>query len=374
MTNPLMGASLLPLPKPPARPSIVALGGDGIGPEVVDAALQCLRASGAPVDLSLPPHGAQTLAAQGDAFPQAAREACLAADAILFGACETVSRKILRFLRFELDCYANLRPTVTLPGVTLSSGERPAGFRADLVIVREASEGMYPGREGELRDLVARWPELRDALGRALPDDGRFALRVVTGRASARIGAYAARLAAERRLRGRGPGHVTIVTKENVLRGTDGLFREACEREIAAVGGVTTDHLYVDEAARRLVACPDRFDVLVTTNLFGDVLSDVAAEAMGGLPLAPSAGIGDRCAYFEPVHGSAPDLAGRGVANPAGAIYTAAMLLAYLGLEEHAARLEGAVAGALTSGVRTRDLGGSASTGQFAEAVCRRLA
>ena len=144
-------------------------------------------------------------------------------------------------------------------------------------------------------------------------------------------------------------------------------------REINQVPGLTCDHLYVDEAARRLVSRPESFDVIVTSNLFGDILSDVAAEAMGGMPISPSAGIGERIAYFEPVHGSAPDIAGTGKANPAGAILSAAMLLSYLGHGAQAGRLMTAVTSTLGRGCFTPDLGGTETTTSFTDSVLTHL-
>ncbi len=355
---------------PEAR--VVAVGGDGIGPEVVAAALECLAVAAPDLRIEQPVQGADALARHGTAFPPALRDELARADAVLFGAVDTErghARPILSYLRWERESYANLRPTATLPGVPALTG----GRGCNLVIVRELTEGLYPGREGDLAMLAAAIPDYRDRLGRPLPAQGAFALRVVTEQASRRVGAYAARLAAHRKRLGVSPGRVTVVTKQNVLATTDGLFRSACEAEIAAVGGLEVDHLYVDEAARRMVAQLDSFDVVVTTNLFGDVLSDVAAEAMGGLPLAPSAGVGDGWAYFESCHGSAPDLAGQGVANPAATILSAAMMLNYLGIAEASRRLVAATVATITSGVRTRDLGGSAGTAAFTAEVCRRL-
>ena len=353
----------------PAPHKVVAIGGDGIGPEVIAAAVRCLIATGAPVEIQQPAHGAQTLASSGTAFPPEVKAAILAADATLYGASGGVSNDILRFLRFHLDTFANVRPTLSLAGVPALTGRG----RTNLVLVRELTEGMYPGREGKLEDLVPRWPEFRDRLGRALPAKGKFALRVTTEEATTRIARYAANLAAHRKLLGHGPGRVTIVTKSNVLPVTDGLFHEVCEREIKQVADLSCDHLYVDEAARRLVAKPESFDVIVTSNLFGDILSDVAAEAMGGMPMSPSAGIGDRIAYFEPVHGSAPDIAGTGKANPSGAILSAAMMLSYLGHPDHARRLMTAVTSTLARGCLTSDMGGEQTTASFTEAVLEAL-
>lgn len=355
------------------RPLVVALGGDGIGPEVVAAAVRCLEALALPIELSLPEHGRAAVERLGTAYPDAARAAVEAADAVLFGAVDTGPdghcRPILRHLRFGLEAYANVRPAVSLPGVEALTG----GGRTNLVIVRELTEDMYPGCEGDLSELTWRWPALRDRVGRTVPKQGKFALRVITESASRRVGRYAAALAARRRELGVSRGHVTIVGKANVLAETDGLFTSACEAELADQPGVTWSTLYVDEAARQLVRKPQEFDVVVTSNLFGDILSDVAAEAMGGMPLAPSGAIGGASAYFEPCHGSALDLVRTGIANPSATLLSAAMLVAYLGFAEEAERLCAAVSRAHAEGYRTPDAGGSLSTEGVADRVCRLL-
>lgn len=351
---------------------VVAVGGDGIGSEVVAAAIQCLAVVAPEIRVTLPVQGADAIARHGTPFPPELEQELAGADAVLFGAVDTErgnARPVLHYLRWVRNSHANLRPTATLPGVPALTGQRGC----NLVIVRELTEGLYPGREGELSMLASAIPDYRDRMGRPLPGQGAFALRVVTESASRWVGSYAARLAAHRKALGVSPGKVTIVTKQNVLPTTDGLFRSSCEAEIAAVGGLEVDHLYVDEAARRMVVMPDSFDVVVTTNLFGDILSDVAGEAMGGLPLAPSAAIGDGWAYFESCHGSAPDLAGKDVANPAATILSAAMMLTYLGLPEAGHRLVSATIATIAAGVRTRDLGGGSSTSGFTAEVCRRL-
>jgi isocitrate/isopropylmalate dehydrogenase len=346
---------------------IAALGGDGIGPEVVGAAVQVIRATGAPIEIREPAHGDAAKAAGLEPFGAEARAQCETADAVLFGAAEVVSVPILRYLRWSRGVFANLRPSAPIvPEVATAP--------CNLVIVRELSEGLYPAREGDLAELARRWPEYRDKLGRALPEDGKFALRVVTPNASQRIGRFAAELAAYRRSTGAGPGHVTIVSKANVLRETDGLFHQLCETEIRAVdGSLGIDHVYVDEAARRLVRSAAKFDVIVTTNLFGDILSDVAGEVAGGMPLAPSSAVGADFAYFEPVHGTAPDIAGRGIANPIGAMLSAAMMLHHLDCATAADRIVSAIAETISRGVRTRDLGGDAGTAAFTDAVCKAL-
>lgn len=352
-----------------ARARVALVGGDGVGPEVIAAAESCLAALDANLDVAWP----RDLEAHLDreaALPGALKSVIDDADAVLFGAVDTSHGRalpVLSYLRFELDAYANIRPAVSIPGIRARTGQE-----ADVVVVRELSEGLYPGREGDLAELKTRFPELRDWTGRSLPDDGIFAVRVVTERASRRVARYAARLAAHRKSLGLGIGKVTVVDKANVLRQSDGLFRRVCSEEIAAAA-LSEDHVYIDEAARRMVACPEQFDVVVTTNLFGDVLSDVSSEICGGMPMAPSASVGDGSAHFEPCHGSAPDIAGRDVVNPCGTLFSVAMMLSYLHEAEAARRLVGAVIATLEDGTQTADLGGSTSTSTFTAEVCRRL-
>jgi 3-isopropylmalate dehydrogenase len=353
--------------------TIVLLGGEGIGPEVVEAAATVLAHLLPAARFVRPPHGQAALAEHGTPLPEVTKEACRSADAILFGAIEKHAREVLRYLRWGLETYANLRPAKSLPGI--ASGASPlAKERAiDLLIVRENLEGEYPGREGEMAELVARWPELRDNLGRPLAPEGLFTVRVTTEAGTRRVAEVAARQAQARRERGR-PGRVTVVTKSNVLMKTDGLFRRVAE-EVLDAAGVPHDHLYVDDAARRLVAAPEAFDVLLTPNLFGDILSDVAAELVGGLGMAPSACIGDRYAYFESVHGSAPDIAGKGIANPLATILSCQMMLEHLKRPREAEALEAAVVRLLTERrVLTPDLGGPAGTEQVARELVRLLA
>ena len=302
----------------------------------------------------------------GSAIPEITQEACRKADAVLFGATWKHCRTVLRFLRWGLDTYANVRPARSRTSARAIG--RADGV--DLVVVRENTEGEAPAREGDLAELARRWPELRDALGRSLPSTGAFAIRVTTEEACARIARAAARQAIERKTRGR-PGRVTIVTKSNVLARTDGMLVEIASR-ILSEAGVETDQLYIDEACRRLVTSPQSFDVVLTPNLFGDIMSSIAAELVGGIGVAPTACIGDRHAYFEPLHGAAPDIAGKGVANPIATILSAQMMLAHLGLGDTAARLERAVSRLLEEGEHlTPDLGGSACTDEVAAEIIR---
>jgi homoisocitrate dehydrogenase len=253
---------------------------------------------------------------------------------------------ILR-LRQELGLYANLRPIRSLP----VPGSRPG---IDMLIVRENSEGLYSGREH-------------------FEGDGAVAERVVTRAASERIARVACALAVRRAGQSGDLPSLTVVHKANVLKLTDGLFRACVLRVAGEFPGLHVREMLVDTAAMALVREPESFDVLVTTNLFGDILSDEAAALVGGLGVAPSANIGEGTPVFEPVHGSAPDIAGRGLANPVGAILSAGMLLDHLGLEGHGRRVRQAVKRTLNSGVSSPDLGGTATTQEFTDAVCRAL-
>lgn len=346
-------------------PTIVLLGGEGIGPEVVEATATVLAHLLPGATFLRPPHGQAAVAEHGDAMPPVTRDACRAADSILFGATAEHCRPVLRFLRWGLGTYANLRPAKTLPGL-------PSPLRkevpVDLLVVRENLEGEYPAREGEMAEFNARWPGFRDAIGQPLPDEGLFTLRLTTESGTRRIARTAADQALRRRERG-GPGKVTVVTKQNVLRRTDGLFRRVAE-EVLDEAGVAHDHLYVDDACRRLVAEPEAFDVILCPNLFGDILSDVAAELGGGMGMAPSGCLGDGCSYFESVHGAAPDIAGRDIANPLATVLSARMMLENLGYDREARRLEAAVNRLLVERrVLTPDLGGNARTGDVARAL-----
>ena len=256
-------------------------------------------------------------------------------DCVLLGAITTPPdpnyRSVLLRLRKDLDLYANIRPFQSRD--------------LDFIIVRENTEGLYSGLE-EVGVEESR------------------TLRVITRRGSERIAEMACDLAAGRR-------KLTIVHKSNVLR-SDRLFLQTC-RDVAERRGVPYDDMLVDAAAYNLVVNPQRFDVLVTTNLFGDILSDEAAGVVGSLGLCASANIGATRALFEPIHGSAPDIAGKGIANPVGAIRSAAMMMEWLGEPEMARRIERAVQRALDEGVKTPDLGGSSGTADVTRAVCGYL-
>ncbi len=318
--------------------------GDGIGQEVVPAALEVLEVLDVPITYCFAEAGWECFQRWGTPLPQETLELARSCDAVLFGAVTTPPNVDGYFspivaLRRQLDLYANVRPFRNLPWK-----EPPF----DLVIVRENTEDLYVGLE-ECNGQEAK------------------AVRVVTRRASERIVRFALRLARARQRR------LTVVHKANVLRKSDGLFREAALEESRSAPDVAVDELLVDTAAMMLVMDPGRFDVLVTTNLYGDILSDVVAGVAGGLGIAASANIGDGRALFEPVHGSAPDIAGKGVANPSAAILAAAMMLDHLGYADEAARLQGALWDSLKAGKTTPDLGGTLTTGAFVSQVKARL-
>jgi homoisocitrate dehydrogenase len=333
--------------------TICLIPGDGIGQEVVPAAAEVLQAMRLGLAFVEAEAGFACFEKHGSALPEATLALARRADAVLFGATSSPStvvpgyRSPILALRREFDLYANLRPVFSLPGSFSQPG-------IDLLIVRENTEGLYSGRERREGDTA-------------------IAERVITKSGSERIVRVACEQARRRaRVRGTQPT-LTIVHKANVLKLTDGLFRECALKVAAEYPQITVNELLVDAAAMKLVRSPQSFDVLVTTNLFGDILSDEASALVGGLGVAPSANLGVGTPVFEPVHGSAPDIAGKGIANPVGALLSSAMLLETLNEPEAADRLRRAVLDTLASGVCTADLGGATATGQFTRAVCDRL-
>jgi 3-isopropylmalate dehydrogenase len=322
---------------------IVLLPGDGIGPEVVSAAARVLRELPLDLDLEERLFGGAAIGETGEPLPPDTLAACKAADAVLLGAvgapefdrAEVRPEQGLIGLRKELDVYANLRPA--------------RGEGVDLLVVRELVAGLYYGESGTREDgTVYDTMEYR-------PDQVE------------RIARTGFEIARGRRR------HVTSVDKANILS-TSRLWRDVVERVAADHEDVELEHMLVDNCGMQLVLAPGRFDVILTENTFGDILSDVAAGVTGGLGLAASASLGDtRPGIFEPVHGSAPDIAGQGVANPAAMLRSAALMLTHgLGELAEAARLEAAVDAALLA-APTPDLGGSATTDDVVEAVLREL-
>ena len=317
-------------------PRIAVAEGDGIGKEVIPVAMKVLGTVRPDLESFPVEVGYGRWERTGEAITPAEIEAMKGADAVLFGAVTTPPdpgyRSVVVRIRKELDLYANVRPV--------------KGGDADIVIVRENTEGLYAGVE-------------------KIGPDRATSLRVITRRGSERIARFACTLAKDRR-------HLTVGHKANVLK-ADTLFRDTCIA-IARENGIPFQEKFIDALCLDVLQHPNNYDVIVTENMFGDILSDVAAYLVGGLGMLPSANIGDHSALFEPVHGSAPKHAGRNTANPVAAIRSGAMLLEYLGDRENAARIEEAIGQVIESGVKTRDLGGSAGTGEMGEAIVAALA
>ena len=345
--------------------TIVALPGQGIGIEVVDAACEIMTATGMPVKILTP----QQTESPGGPVPEATKRACREADAVLFGAAGPATSDVVGWLRWEMEAWAGVRPAKFYAGMRSPLAD-PEGI--DMVVIRENSEGIYPGREGNLADLKRALPNVRDRFGRNFDryGDGTFAVKVATRKGAERVAQFACELARKRKAAGHA-GKVTCVTKSNVLRETDGLYHRTVEEVVGRHPDLTFEHFHVDDAARRLVRFPKSMDVVVCMNQYGDILSDVAGEVVGGLGVAPSGNFGDDgWAYFESVHGSAPDIAGKGIANPTATILSTALMLDHLGLASEATRLEAALARVYRDGkTLTPDQGGAASTKQMTAAV-----
>ena len=355
-----------------ATKKVVAVGGDGVGPEVVDATCHVLENAGFDLEIIKPPCGEAAMKESNDAFPEETRQLCDTADAILFGATGPTSVAILAYLRWFLDNYVNIRPVKYYTGAKSCLSD-PSGI--DFVILRENSEGMYSFAEGDLALLAQSLPDFRNMLGRSLADfgEGKFALRIVSERGARRFAKYACEYTV-RRSENRYPGKLTCVTKSNVLRQSDGLFQSIMEEEVKKSPKLGYEHYYVDDMARRLLRFPKEFDVVATENMFGDILADEASELVGGLGVAGSACVEGKVAYFESVHGSAPDIAGRNIANPTATILSAKLMLDYLGMHQEADALERAVAAVYKDGKNlTYDQGGKATTMECAQAVLTEI-
>jgi 3-isopropylmalate dehydrogenase len=321
---------------------VVVIPGDGIGQEVVPATVRVLEALDCPLSFVEATAGDRVLAETGTALPEETVEAVEAADATLFGAAGDTAADVVLPLRAAVGSFANVRPARAYPGVDALKPE------TDMVFVRENTEGVYAGIESEITEGVTT------------------CTRVITEDASRRIAEFGFEYAAAR------DADVTVAHKSNVMRTTDGQFLDAV-RAVADERGADHDEVLMDALAMHLVMRPEEYDVVVCPNLAGDVLSDLAAGLVGGLGLLPSANVGRENGMFEPVHGSAPDIAGQGVANPAATMLSAALMLDHLGYEDDAARIRTAVEGVLSDGPRTPDLGGSATTEDVTDAVLDRL-
>jgi isocitrate/isopropylmalate dehydrogenase len=354
------------------KKQIVALEGDGIGIEVVQAVCSLLKSSGFDLDITIAPSGEAAFKTQGSVLPQETVDLCEAADAILFGAVSPISDPIIHYLRWGLGNYFNVRPAKHYPG-TNSPLKDPEGI--DLVILRENSEGLYTYAEGDLALLRERLPEYRTKLHKSIADfgEGKWGLRIITEKGIQRFAKLACEYTLDRKKKGH-PGNLTVVTKSNMFPEACGLFEKGMQEEVRKYPGITYKRYFVDDMARRIVRFPKDFDVIATSNLFGDILSDEAAEIVGGLGLAGSAVLGGRVPYFESVHGSAPDIAGKNIANPTATILAAKYMLDYLGMTQEANILEEALAKVYKEGKNlTADQGGKTSTTGFVEAVLNKM-
>ena len=358
----------------PTTYNIAVLPGDGIGREVIDATLPLLdklqHGASFAFRFATHPAGALHYQATGDALPEATLAAARDADAILFGA---MGWPEIRYpdgteiapqldLRVELELYAGVRPARAIPGIRLPLAD-PRAREIDLVVVRESTEGLFASRG---KGTIENDDEARDTM-------------IITRRGSERVHDFAFRLAQRRKSRGR-PGRVTCVDKANVFRSM-AFFRKIFDERARNFPDIEARHHYIDATALDLIRKPWDFDVLVTENMFGDILSDQTAALIGGMGMAPSADIGDEHALFQPCHGSAPDIAGQGKANPTATILSAALMLDWLAvksgdaaLTRAAQRLEQAVDRVFASGqIIPFEFGGRDGTGAIADAVALNL-
>jgi isocitrate dehydrogenase (NAD+) len=331
---------------------VTLIPGDGIGPEVADATVRALQATGVPIEWHRVELSAAIIERTGSSLPPEVLESIERTGVALKGPVTTPVaggfKSVNVAIRKQLDLFANVRPVFTLPGLKT----RFQDVNIDMVIFRENTEDLYSGLEHEVvKDVVE-------------------SLKIITRFASVRIAEYAfayARKNARRR--------VTAVHKANIMKLSDGLFIRCCREVAAGYPDIAYNELIVDNAAMQLVMRPETFDVLLLPNLYGDIVSDLAAGLVGGLGVVPGANMGEKQAVFEAVHGSAPDIAGQGMANPTALMSSAILMLRHLGEGEAADRLQKAIAAVYREGkYLTRDVGGAAHTSEFTDAVIGHLA
>ncbi len=325
------------------------IAGDGIGPEVVSAAVRVLEATGVVIEWESQMAGAMAIATEGSPLPQKTLDSIRRNGLALKGPTTTPigsgHASINVALRKGLDLYANVRPIKTLPGV------KSRYDNVDLVIIRENTEDLYSGLEHVVVPGVVE------------------SIKVITEKASTRIAKFAFNYA-----RTHGRKRITAVHKANIMKLSDGLFLDCCAKVAADFPDIKYDDIIVDNCCMQLVLDPTRFDMLLLENLYGDIVSDLCAGLIGGLGLAPGANIGEKGATFEAVHGSAPDIAGKNLANPIALILSAALLLDYIDEKAAGDRVRQAVTAVLKEGKHMpKDLGGSASTSEVAEAIATRV-
>ncbi len=325
--------------------NIAVIPGDGIGSEVMESTITVLNNLNLDFNYIYGEAGDACLEKTGYALPEKTIEIVRNADACLFGAAGETAADVIVKLRQEMKMFANLRPVKSYPN-TNSLAEN-----IDFIIVRENTEGLYIADKEEFTD------------------EGAVAKRVITREAEERIIDYAFQYAKDNN-----KSKVTGVHKANVLKKSDGLFKDIFYEVGEKYPDIEKEDFYVDATAMYLITQPEKFEVIVTTNLFGDILSDEGAGLVGGLGLIPSANIGNDGALFEPVHGSAPDIAGKGIANPIAMMLSAVMMLKYLGENESGEKLENAILKLLTEAkVLTGDLGGNATTNEVTNEIIKLL-
>lgn len=334
-----------------SKRSITVIPGDGIGPSIIDAALKIMDHAGCDFHYEYADAGLVAMEKHGELLPESTLDQIEKNKIALKGPLTTPIgggfTSINVSLRKHFNLYANLRPVVSFEG-TKSRFEN-----IDIVTIRENTEGMYCGA------------------GQSRSDDNTHAeaMSIVTREGAERITEYAYKLA-----RQEGRKKVTIVHKANILKSTSGLFLEVAREVSERYPDIETNEMIVDAVAMNLVMYPERFDIIVTTNLFGDIISDLCAGLIGGLGMAPGANIGDEVAIFEAVHGSAPDIAGQNIANPCSVILASIQMLEHLGMQDKAKQIMNAVRKTIAEGKTvTRDLGGTASTTEFTQAIIDNL-
>ena len=329
--------------------------GDGIGPELSESVTELLAAVhdklNVKFDVTSLVAGDEALEKTGSALPDDVFETIKKSDACLKAPVGESAKDVIVTLRQKLDLYANIRPAKSYPNTPALRDD------IDLVIVRENTEDLYTGQEFQV-------------------DDTAVALRIISEKASKRIAKYAFETAIERNQQKR----VTCVHKSNVMRVTDGLFARSCEQVSKDYPDVRFDQMYVDACSMNLIRAPHEFDVIVTTNLFGDILSDESSQVVGGLGMAPAANLGDNFGLFEPVHGAAFDIAGKQIANPSSFILSVKMMTDWLGSKNKDSecvdvgrKLESIVLDLIKSGITTKDIGGEKSTQEFTKEIISRL-
>ena len=348
---------------------ITLIPGDGIGPEVSAAAVSVVEATGVEVQWDVQEAGAAVAEREGTPLPARVLESVRRSRTALKGPITTPVgtgfRSVNVALRQELDLFASVRPALSLPGVPTRHPE------VDLVVIRENTEDLYSGVEFELGSeaLERLRKKVREWAGYEIREDAGVTVKPISISGTRRIVRFAFDFALRNARRA-----ITLGHKANIMRFSDGIFLETAVAEAAGYPQIGFEAVQVDELALRLASEPETLDVLLLPNLYGDIVSDLCAGLVGGLGLVPGANLGWEYAMFEPVHGSAPDIAGRNLANPVAIVLSAAMMLAHLG-ESEAARAVGAgVRAVLAEGaVRTHDLGGSAGTLEVAQAIAEAI-